>query len=145
MKDRSPPTTEELQMLKKIYVGNKICLSLFVLFLPACLIYNYLFPGKLTVFAIAYVLITGCISYPVSFVKCPRCKQNFNMYHPFDWKHSLVNDGGGSGMGNCIYCGFPFTKRKKNRSHTLSKKFFESISKIVYCEFGSRKQKKDSS
>lgn len=139
MKDKSPPTIQELQTLKRIYIGNKICLSLFALFLPACFIYNYLFPGTLTVFAVTYVIITGCVSYPVSFVKCPRCKQNFNMYHPFDWKHSLVNDGGGGSMSNCIYCGFPFTKRRKSWSHKPSKKFFGFISKIVYWEFGSKK------
>lgn len=93
-----------------------------MLFLPACLICSYLFPDTLTVFAITYILVTGCISYPVSFVKCPRCRQNFNTFHPLDRENSSVNDGGVSGMANCIYCGSPFKKRKRDRLHKTYKK-----------------------
>jgi len=107
VEDRSPPTMEELQTVKRIRIGNAVCGSLFLLFLPACLVFNYLFPGKLTVFAVTYIVVIGCVAYPVSFMPCPRCGQTFNMYHPFDREHGWVNDGGGSGGGTA-----PETDRK---------------------------------
>jgi hypothetical protein len=129
VEDRTPPTVQELEAVKKIRIGNTIVVGLFVCFLPACLIWNCLFPGKIAAFGIIYVVVTGCISYPVSFAKCPRCGENFNMYHPFDWEHSLINDGGGSGGGNCIYCGFPFTRRERNQIHRLGKRLYRFITR----------------
>ena len=119
---------EELQTVKRIRIGNAVCVSLFLLFLPACLVFNYLFPGKLTVFAVTYIVVIGCVAYPVSFMPCPRCGQTFNMYHPFDREHGWVNDGGGSGGGNCIYCGFPFTQRGRSWLHRLGRKLYRFIS-----------------
>ena len=104
-----------------------------VLFVPACFVHNVFSPGSIGPFAVIYVIVTGLFAWPVSFGRCPRCDQYFNMYDPLDFSKYLIFQGGT--WWNCIHCDFPYTKSKKTHLEKIVNKIGSGIGKIVYWDF----------
>ena len=91
-------------------------------------------------FSVAYIVIAAIPVMLNNFAKCPRCGKYFNMFDPFDWRmYDVAPD---PGPGNCIYCRFPFNKKKKGRLYRFEKKMNKVLSKILHFSIPLRKKKK---
>ncbi len=82
MLEYEPPTLEEKKVLQRIRRQRIVSLTLFLLFLPACILYPRFLPSTGTAFSLFYVGLMGIAFMFTSFAKCPRCRDYFNMLDP---------------------------------------------------------------
>ena len=130
MKKKPPPTPQELEQLQTIYKLRRITVTAFLLFFPICIGVSSLWPRAAAPFSIAYLVIAAIPAGMNNFARCPRCGKYFNMFDPFD--SSLYNVTPNPGPRNCIYCKFPFNKRKKGRVYRFTKKMIEIFPITLY-------------
>ncbi|MFQ5804544.1 MAG: hypothetical protein ACE5JQ_16770 [Candidatus Methylomirabilales bacterium] len=108
-----PPTPEEKEVLRRIRRRNLVTMVVFVLYLPACILYSRFFPSTTVVFAFGYVGILGILGGLTSSVKCPRCGDYFNMRNPWKWDDDSIAP---RPFNHCQSCNLHLRKGDKERA-----------------------------